>query len=243
MQWKSNEGHLVSPESFEQRCSEIKDRMVHWVSQMIGEFQTKISSPRPSLGEGFPLGKNLQKKFMKPNIKEKVKDEVRLLSIDCIEETKSEENYCIVDLAPKPNVQMSKLKVRSLSKNRNNENSLNNFLETEKQIKLLDSKAGSKEPNRTLSGAGTIFRSETLKGFPPLELDNLDEVCIYKTENYEPNSALRKEKYFSPRCVYKKIMEQGPGTGKQSLASSIKSINSISQNRRNSSSNNFYSNW
>jgi hypothetical protein len=61
--WMSNQGELVSPESFEQRCTEIKDRMVHWVSQMIGEFQTKIISPRPSLGEGFALGKNLEKNF------------------------------------------------------------------------------------------------------------------------------------------------------------------------------------
>lgn len=160
-----------------------------------------------------------------------------------MEETKAEEKHCIDDVALKPNLQISKLKFRSLSKNSKNENSLNNFLETEKQIKLLDSIDGSREPNRTLSGAGSMFRSETLKGFPRLDLENQDEVCIYKTENYEPNSAHRKEKYFSPRCVYKRIMEQGPGTGKQSLASSIKSINSISQNRRKSSSNNFYSNW
>jgi hypothetical protein len=41
---------------------------------MIGEFQTKIISPRPSLGEGFALGKNLEKNLWEPNIEVRMKD-------------------------------------------------------------------------------------------------------------------------------------------------------------------------
>jgi hypothetical protein len=41
---------------------------------MIGEFQTKITSPRPSLGEELALGKNQEKNFWEPNIEVRMKD-------------------------------------------------------------------------------------------------------------------------------------------------------------------------